>query len=221
MRVGVFGGTFNPIHLGHVRSAEKVRGALGLDRVYFVPSSIPPHKNRGIAAAKHRYKMVEIAIKEEPAFYPSRIELDRAGPSYSIDTIRYFVSIKEVTSVAFLIGIDAFVAIESWKSYAEVPSLCDLIVTSRPGVPIPPKGELIPVALRAAFCYDSATQTYIHQSGHTLTLHRLEGLNISASAIRANVNALRPLHGQVTPAVGAYIEAHSLYRRNEEISVEG
>ena len=117
--------------------------------------------------------------------------------------------------------IDAFTDIQSWKSYAEVPNLCDLIVTSRPGIRMPPKGQLIPVALRAAFCYDPVTQAYIHESGHTLTLHRLDGLNISASAIRANVNALRPLHGQVSSAVAAYIEAHSLYRQDEGSSVEG
>ena len=137
MKVGLFGGTFNPIHLGHLRSAEEVCTAFMLDRVYFIPSASPPHKRTtDIAPAHHRYNMVERAVAATPAFFASRIELDRAGPSFSIDTIRAFRIREALTSLAFVIGMDAFCEIETWKDYLDIPNLCDLIVTSRPGFPL-------------------------------------------------------------------------------------
>ena len=145
MKVGLFGGTFNPIHLGHLRSAEEVRAAFALDRIYFIPSAAPPHKREtDIAPAQHRYNMVERAVADNPAFLASRIELDRSGPSFSVDTIRTFQDRGTYTSLAFLIGMDAFCEIDSWHAYLEIPSLCDLIVTSRPGVPTPSIDQLLP-----------------------------------------------------------------------------
>lgn len=222
MKIGLFGGTFNPIHLGHLRSAEEVCVAFALDRIYFIPAASPPHKRTtDIAPAQHRYHMVERAVAANPAFFASRIELDRAGPSFSIDTIRAFRTRETLTSLAFLIGMDAFREIETWKDYLEIPGLCDLIVTSRPGVPTPPLDQLLPVALRPAFWYDSARQTYQHESGHTLTLHTLNGLHISASGIRANLRAGRPTPHQLPPAVADYIATHTLYRTHEALSLEG
>ncbi len=222
MKVGLFGGTFNPIHCGHLRSAEEVCAAFTLDRIYFVPSASPPHKRTtDIAPAHHRYNMVERAVAANPAFFASRIELDRAGPSFSIDTIRTFRTRGTWTSLAFLIGMDAFREIETWKDYLEIPSLCDLIVTSRPGVPTPPLDQFLPVALRSAFWYDSVRQRYQHESGHTLTLYTLNGLHISASSIRDNLRAGRPTSCQLPPAVADYIATHALYRPQKALSLEG
>ncbi len=222
MKIGLFGGTFNPIHLGHLRSAEEVCAAFALDRIYFIPSASPPHKHEtDIAPAQHRYNMVELAVADNPAFRASRIELDRAGPSFSVDTIRAFQQSGTFTSLAFLIGMDAFCEIESWKAYLEIPRLCDLIVTSRPGVPTPSIDQFLPVALRSAFWYDPAKQRYQHESGHTLTLYTLNGLPISASAIRDNTRVGRPTHCQLPPVVADYIATHALYRRQEALSLEG
>lgn len=222
MKVGLFGGTFNPIHLGHLRSAEEVCAAFALDRIYFIPSASPPHKREtDIVPAQHRYNMVELAVADHPAFLASHIELDRSGPSFSVDTIRTFQQRGLYTSLAFLIGMDAFCEIESWKAYLEIPGLCDLIVTSRPGVPTPSIDQLLPVALRSAFWYDSSEQRYQHESGHTLTLHTLNGLHISASVIRDNIRAGRPTHCQLPPTVADYIATYALYRRQEALSLEG
>ena len=222
MKVGLFGGTFNPIHLGHLRSAEEVRAAFALDRIYFIPSAAPPHKREtDIAPAQHRYNMVERAVADNPAFLASRIELDRSGPSFSVDTIRTFQDRGTYTSLAFLIGMDAFCEIDSWHAYLEIPSLCDLIVTSRPGVPTPSIDQLLPVALRSAFWYDPAKQRYQHESGHTLTLYILNGLHISASVIRDNIRVGRPAYGQLPPAVADYIATCALYRSQEALSLEG
>ena len=222
MNVGLFGGTFNPIHLGHLRSAEEVCAAFALDRIYFIPSASPPHKRAaGIAPAQHRYNMVELAVADNPAFLASRIELDRSGPSFSVDTIRAFHDTGTCSSLAFLIGMDAFCEIDSWKSYREIPRLSDVIVTSRPGVPTPSTDQLLPVALRSAFWYDPTKKRYQHESGHTLTLYTLNGLHVSASAVRENIRIGRPTHRQLSPSVAAYIATHSLYRTHEDLSFEG
>jgi len=153
MRIGIFGGTFNPIHCGHLRSAEYVREAFSLDRVYFVPAARPPHKSREeIVSAEHRLRMVELAVADNPCFAASSIELERAGPSYSIDTIRYFLSTLRPAALAFIVGIDAFRELSSWKEYETIPALCDIVVTSRPGEENPAGAHLLPVALKDAFC---------------------------------------------------------------------
>ncbi len=222
MKVGLFGGTFNPIHLGHLRSAEAVCAAFALDRIYFIPSASPPHKRTAdIAPAHHRYNMVARAVAAKPAFVASRIELERAGPSFSIDTIRAFQARGIGTSLAFLIGMDAFCGIETWKDYLEIPRLCDLIVTSRPGVPTPPHDQFLPVALRSTFWYDAGRQRYQHESGHTLTRYTLNGLRIAASNIRVTLRAGRSASCHLPPTVADYIATHTLYRTQKALSLEG
>ena len=222
MKVGLFGGTFNPIHRGHLYSAAQVRAAFGLDRIHFIPSAAPPHKPAAdLASARHRYNMVVLAVADEPAFAASRIELDRDGPSFSVDTLRAFRADLHLDSIAFVIGMDAFVEIESWRDFSEIPRLCDLIVTTRPGAGIPPAGGLIPVALRPAFWYDFTHRCYRHDSGHTLTLYMLNGLPIAASTIRANVRAGRSTQDDLPPAVADYIARHGLYRRSGDAGFEG
>jgi len=155
MRVGLFGGTFSPIHFGHLRSAEEVREAFSLDRVYFMPAARPPHKGGGdVAPAAHRLKMVELAVADNPFFSASAVEFERGGPSYSIDTIRHFLTTLQPAALSFIVGLDAFHELHTWKDYAAIPELCDLIVTSRPGLPTPPPEQLLPVALQTVFWYD-------------------------------------------------------------------
>ena len=182
MRIGIFGGTFNPIHLGHLRCAEEIRQICGLEHIYFVPSARPPHKEASdIVAPLHRLRMVEQAVADNPCFSASAIELERAGLSYSIDTIRSFVSIFQATdqatrqapNLAFIIGLDAFLEIETWKEYHAIPELCDLIVTSRPGVSLPFSPSplsLLPIDFQSVFCYEPEVRMYIHPSHHTLIL---------------------------------------------------
>src|SRR2546425_973537 len=106
LKIGLFGGTFNPIHLGHLRSAEEVREAFALDHISFVPAAQPPHKSGGeLAAATHRLRMVELAVADNPYFSASAIELERPGTSYSVDTIRHFLTVFQPASLLFIIGI--------------------------------------------------------------------------------------------------------------------
>jgi len=216
LKVGIFGGTFNPIHLGHLRSAEEVREAFALDRIYFVPAARPPHKSgEALASAPHRLKMVELAVADHPAFSVSAVEVERTGPSYSVDTIRHFLADLHPVSLFFIIGLDAFHEIHTWKDYQVIPSLCNLIITSRPGVSTPPLEQLLPVALRSVLWYDPAVRMYRHASSNHLILHEIQGLNISASQIRSTVRQGKSIRYLVRSAVATYITAHALYQREE------
>jgi nicotinate-nucleotide adenylyltransferase len=213
-KIGLFGGTFNPIHLGHLRSAEEVREAFALDRIYFIPAAQPPHKSgRDLAPATHRLKMVELAVADNAYFLASAIELERPGTSYSIDTIRYFLTALQPASLLFIIGIDAFREFATWKDYSSIPNLSDLLVTSRPGSPTPAPDRFLPVALQTLFWYDAKTNVYRHTSGHSLILHEIAGLDIAASTIRAKVRAGKSIRYLVHPAVETYITHHALYKQ--------
>jgi nicotinate-nucleotide adenylyltransferase len=213
LKIGLFGGTFNPIHQGHLRSAEEVREAFALDRTYFIPAAQPPHKSGSdLAPATHRLKMVELAVADNPHFSASAIELERPGTSYSIDTIRYFLTAVQPASLLFIIGIDAFRELATWKDYSLIPRLCDLLVTSRPGTPTPPPDQFLPVALKTLFWYDPKTNVYRHTSGHSLVLHEIAGLDIAASTIRAKVREGKSIRYLVHPAVETYITHHALYQ---------
>ena len=156
MRLGLFGGTFDPVHCGHLKSAQEVREAYALDEVCFVPCGVPPHRNaRPGAAAHHRLAMVRLAVAEDTGLGVSDLEVTRPGASYSIDTVRHFAARLAPGDALYLIlGLDAFLLIGSWKDWRELLALTHVIVTSRPGF----GGELpydkIPVVVREAFCYD-------------------------------------------------------------------
>jgi nicotinate-nucleotide adenylyltransferase len=213
LKIGLFGGTFNPIHLGHLRSAEEVREAFALDRIYFVPAASPPHKSaNGLASAAHRLRMVELAVADNPYFSTSAVELERPGMSYSVDTIRYFLATVRPSSLLFIVGIDAFRELATWKEYTAIPGLCDLLVTSRPGMPTPPPEQFLPVALKTLFWYDSASNVYRHSSGHSLILYEIAGLDIAASTIREKLHHGKSIRYLVPLAVEAYITHHALYR---------
>jgi nicotinate-nucleotide adenylyltransferase len=216
LKIGILGGTFNPIHLGHLRSAEEIREAFALDRIYFVPSAQPPHKStQGLVTAIHRLKMVELAVADNPHFLSSASELERSGPSYSIDTIRRFRSDLPFASLFFILGLDAFREIHTWRDYALIPGLCNVIVTSRPGVPTPTISQFLPVALQTMLWYDPAIKMYHHNSGHCLAFHEIQGLNISASQVRQLALQGKSLRYLVPTAVNAYISEHALYQEEE------
>ena len=209
-RIGIFGGTFNPIHLAHLRSAEEVRDAQHLDRILFVPSAAPPHKRKyGLVTADHRLAMVRLAIVGNPYFTVSTIEIDRPGRSYSVDTLRALHSRAPGVSFAFIMGFDAFREIDTWKEYERLFELADLIVTSRPPMGEPDLGRFLPVAVRGQFCYSAPQLT--HRSGNRIIFQRISDLDISASAIRQRLSRGLSIRYLVPPAVGQYIARHGLY----------
>ncbi len=214
MRIGILGGTFNPIHLGHLRSAEEVCEAQRLDRVLFIPSATPPHKRTaGLATAAHRLAMVRRAIAGNPAFRVSPIEIERGGHSYSVDTLRALRQRTPGAQFAFIMGIDAFREIATWRQYQSIFGLCDLIVTSRPSFEAAPLDALLPVAVRSQFCYRPRARELEHGTGNRVIFQRISDLDISASSIRQRLQHGLSIRYLVPPSVERYITRHRLYAR--------
>lgn len=137
MKIGVLGGTFNPVHAGHLILAEELREKLRLDKVIFIPTFIPPHKKtRDIAAAAQRLAMVRLAIRGNPCFSVSDVEIRRKGASYTIDTIRQLKKTFPRDELVFIIGSDLLQYLDEWKDIGEVTKLVKFVVATRPGFPL-------------------------------------------------------------------------------------
>ena len=134
MRIGLFGGTFDPIHIGHLRAALEVKQGFDLDQIVIIPAAVPPHKKgHAVTDAEDRLKMVELGVSGYSGFSVSDVELQRAGPSYSIDTINHFKTASDKdTEIFFISGLDAFLEIDTWKSYKELLRQTAFIVIARP-----------------------------------------------------------------------------------------
>lgn len=134
-RIGIIGGTFDPIHYGHLSAAEEARRELGLSEVVFIPAGEPPHKDHLLTKAEDRYMMAVLATVGCPYFFVSRIEIDRSGKSYTTDTLKAMGQIPKYSGAEFyfIVGIDALLQVESWKEPREILSLCKLVAASRPG----------------------------------------------------------------------------------------
>jgi nicotinate-nucleotide adenylyltransferase len=207
-RLGLFGGTFDPVHLAHLRTAEECREALALDRVDLVLAARPPHKATGEQAPiADRRRMLELAVAPGGTLALEFSEIDRAGPSYSIDTVRHVQARNPDTDLTFIVGADAFAEIGTWKDFATLFALCDFCVISRPGTR---DGEL-PIAVENAFCYEPSRGVYVHRSGRALRFLPVTALMISASDIRRRCAEGRSIRYLVPDAVAEYVATHGLY----------
>jgi len=200
--IGLLGGSFNPIHLGHLVLAEEARGRLGLERVLFVPARVSPHKlGKPLAPAEDRLRMVQLAIADNPAFEASDLELRREGPSYSVDTVQ---QLREQSGgewdIHFLIGADTLPELSAWHRVGELADLCKLAVFSRPGESL---DALDP--LRAALRDDQVA---------ALAARRFEIplIGISSTDIRRRAREGRSIRYLVPEAVRRYLVAKGLYR---------
>jgi nicotinate-nucleotide adenylyltransferase len=218
MRIGLFGGTFDPIHWGHLRSAEEVSETFNLDRILFIPASIPPHKRGQTATpARDRLQMVRLAAAKNARFRVSTVEISRPGVSYSIDTIRHFAERKgKEDSLFFIIGLDAFREIGSWKNFSEIFPLCDFIVTSRPGSKDSDPLRGTGIAVKKLFCYDRNRRNYKHWSGTRIFFINLTDIAISASGIRERVKEGKSIRYLVPLGVETYIKKRGLYQNHRE-----
>jgi nicotinate-nucleotide adenylyltransferase len=214
MRLGIFGGTFDPVHIAHLRCAEEAREVLGLDRVVFIPAAAPPHKrHQPVAAAAHRLAMLRLALAGNRAFRASALELERSGPSYSVDTVRRLrTELPAGTRMVFLLGLDAFRDIHTWKEHRVLLAMADFAIFARPGYQMRTLRSVLPVATRRDFCYGANQQTLRHQSGSQVRFLNLTALDISASAIRQRVTRGQSIRYLVPLRVERYIARHRLYR---------
>ena len=222
-RIGLLGGTFNPIHIGHLRAAEEVREALRLVRILFIPSAMPPHKvardEDPIAPAAERLAWVESAIAGHSAFSVDRIEIDREGPSFLVDTLR---SIRNAEGVAagdttpfrtvFIVGEDAFAEMGDWRSPEEIFELTDLAVMTRPPGRLERLEDRIPETVRDSYSFSACGQQARHnKSGTTIELVPISALDISSSAIRNRCREGRSIRYLVPESVRESIETSRRY----------
>jgi len=212
MRVGLFGGSFNPIHLGHLRSAEEDREALNLDLVYFIPAASPPHKTEGdLAPAEHRLAMVRLATKGNRHFMASDVEIRRTGRSYTVETVRHFLAtLRQPATLYLLMGADQFAELGTWKECDELVSLCNIAVHTRlrEDESGPPKVSLAAVE---RFGYIQEEDHYVHASGNTLSFVATSVLPYSATAIRRKIQRGQSINYLVPSDVADYIQRHALY----------
>ncbi len=188
MKIGILGGTFNPIHIGHLILAEEVREKLNLDKVIFVPTYLPPHKdNSEIAPANTRLEMVKIAIKGNGYFLASGLEIKRDGRSYTIDTLKEFKSIYPQDELYFIIGSDLLKYLDEWKDLDEIVKMVRFIVATRPGYPL----EKIP--------------------SHISTIP-IRAVDISGFEIRKAIKERKSFRYLVPESVLKYIDKKRLYR---------
>ena len=214
MRIGLLGGTYNPIHMGHLRLAEEVRELFDLKEVHFIPSLIPPHKQEDtIVLAHHRMTMVRLAVDSNPAFVASDIELRRKGPSYTVDTLKHLhQTYGPSLQPYFILGMDAFQEITTWSRYQELFHLSHFVVVSRPGYQRKKIHAILPVEILHEFRYNKKSNEYLHSSGYVTyfrTIHRYE---ISSSEIRLFVMEGKSIRYLVPDRVKQYIEEEGLYR---------
>lgn len=219
-RIGVFGGTFDPIHVAHLRCAEEAREQLGLDRVLFVPAADPPHKaGRRIAAAHHRLAMVKLAAAGNPRFRISTVEMERRGPSYTVDTLRSLrLRLSPGARLVLLLGLDAFRELDTWKEYRRLFTLADLAVWTRPPGGARATRALLPVAARREFCYAKDQRTLIHHTGTRIQFLTVTALDISASDIRRRLRRGQSVRYLLPPAVERYVTREGLYQPSRAVS---
>jgi nicotinate-nucleotide adenylyltransferase len=203
LKVGLFGGTFNPIHLAHLRAAEEVRETLCLDRIVFVPAKAPPHKVPDtVSDAKRRLRLVRAAIADNPLFEVSEIELRREGPSYSVDTLREILEGPNPPArLWFIVGADAFVEMDTWKSAREIFRLTDIAVMGRP-----PWGACPPPPPAFAGDFEPLATGYRHLSGREIRFIPVTPLDISSTLIRQALADGRSVRYLVPEGVRALIE---------------
>jgi nicotinate-nucleotide adenylyltransferase len=191
VRLGVLGGTFDPPHVGHLLAASDACEALALDRVLFVPAKVPPYKSRTVQASpEQRLKMLELTIGNDPRFEASRLELDRDGLSFTVDTLDALAKGMPGVSLFMLIGEDLATQIASWRDAARIADLATIVVL-----------------VRATIATQSALESTLPMT--RLATRRIE---LSSTEIRERVRAGRSIHGFVTDAVSAFIGAAGLYR---------
>jgi nicotinate-nucleotide adenylyltransferase len=224
MNLGLFGGSFDPIHRGHLALARAAAERFALRQVLFVPANVPPHKQKQpVTAFVHRYAMVALTTQDEKGFVPSLLEGPAAavaapGMNYTIDTVRRVKkTLKKADRLFFLIGIDAFRDIAKWHEARALLAECDFVVASRPGFSLRdvaealPDGVRPPAAVTRPFQKQAATGDLVLPG---VTLHLLEGVqqNVSATAIRAAAAAGKPLGRWLDPRVAEYVRKTGLYR---------
>ena len=212
--VGIFGGTFDPIHYGHLRIAEEIVETVGLQKMYFVPAGMPRLRHSPVASPQHRVEIVRLAIQKNPDFVLDGREIYRDGVSYSIDTVREFKQeFGEEIRLCLVLGADAFIKLPEWNNWKELFNLCHFIVSTRPGYTFTLIKELLSKELREECSqrWVSNTETLKKETSGLIFIASTTMLDISATSIRAHIAVGRNVRHLVPSVTVNYISKNKLY----------
>lgn len=211
MTLGVLGGTFDPIHNGHMAAARAAQEALKLDEILLMPSHVPPHRaHPESTTSEQRFSMAQLVAAEQQGWSASRIELERAGPSYTYDTLVELG--RRPSQIFFILGADAFAEIATWSRYPAVLDLANFVVVSRPGITLDSLRERVPSAFsRNPPCSPSSFRALGSEEPRVILVDA-HTPDISATDIRRRVRAGDSIRGLVPAVVEHYISTHRLYR---------
>ncbi|MBI9082086.1 MAG: nicotinate (nicotinamide) nucleotide adenylyltransferase [Desulfobacterales bacterium] len=221
MRIGLFGGTFNPIHLGHLKTIGEVRDAFSLDQVVLIPAAIPPHKPaRDMAGTEDRMAMVRLAAAGRQGLAACDVEIQREGVSYSIDTVDHFQRTQAPeTELFFIVGVDAFLEIDTWKAHDKLLERLPFIVMTRPDagrLDLDGQHEALGVFLHdrlsGGYRYDPARKAFVHNRKQPLYVLEVTPVDISSTRIRDRIRKGRPISDLVPGSVHDYIHQRGLYQ---------
>ncbi|MEW6067426.1 MAG: nicotinate-nucleotide adenylyltransferase [Nitrospirota bacterium] len=216
IRIGIFGGTFNPIHYGHLRAAEEVRERLNFDKILFIPSGNPPFKTKELVDKTHRYKMVELSIAANQFFEISDIECRLTGRSYTVKTLEELRRINPEAEISFMLGIDAFLDIPNWWHPERLSGLTDFVIISRPGLRFTDlqASPYIKINRKTLKDLDNTVfEKYMLKlkNNRNVTLLRLTPIGISSTEIRILINQGKSIKYLLPAEVESYIIANKLY----------
>ncbi len=204
--IGIYGGTFNPVHYGHLRTALEITQAFQLEQLRMIPCHLPPHRQVPDVSAETRLQMLRLAVADTPGLQLDRRELDRAGPSYMVDTLQSLRAEFPQTSLLLIMGADAFAGLSNWHCWQQLPELAHIVVMTRPGFSHPALSEF----WQARHCTDKA-QLATQAAGY-LMFETVSQLEISATYIRQIIAAGGNPQFLLPDAVLAFIKQHQLYQ---------
>jgi len=210
-RIGIFGGTFDPVHFGHLRPALELKEALGLDEVRFIPCRVPPHRVQPLAPAEVRAEMVERAIAGVPGFVVDRRELERDGPSYTVDTLSALRREMPGSQFVLLMGADAFLGLPGWHGWERIPELAHIAVAHRPGWSLEEGPGLEKLARGRLVAEPTAL---METPAGRIVLVEVTQLEVSATALRAAAAAGKDIRFLLPEVVREFIEETGCYRRS-------
>ena len=213
MAVGVFGGTFDPVHIGHLRTAVELRSRLGLNQMRMIPSAQPPHRDQPAVSASHRLAMLTLAIDSEPGLQADDCELRRSGPSYTIETLRQLRAEIGADEPLFLcIGMDALLSINTWHNWQQLMDVAHVVVTARPGWQLPGKDEGDGKVAHWLDQNCSDVETLASRACGGVAVVEMTLLPVSATGIRRALKQGESVRYLLPDAVIDYINQHQLYQ---------
>lgn len=222
MKIGIIGGTFNPVHYGHLRTAEEMREMFAIDKLLFIPAGRPPLKKPRLVDVRHNYEMTKIAVSGNPLFDISDIEIKTRGISYSVETMRKLTDKYRNAEFFFIIGIDAFLSLPKWKEPVNLMELTNLVVISRPGycfTDLSSSPYFVNAGKKILRRFDKGTRKKIFfnpGAGKKIFLCKVTELDISSSRVRRLIKAGQNIKYLLPESVESYIISHKLYLKNQE-----